>query len=436
MRDLIVVLGLAGLLPMALARPWIGLLGYTLIGFWNPHKFTWYLKDLRIAFLVGLATLIGLAVTRERKGIAWSRELVLMMMLAVYFVVTSFFAWVPEAASAQGSVVYRIYFMTFVMGMLIYGEKKIRAMFWVIMVGIGLFGVKGGIFSLMTGGQYHVVGPELTFLAANTSLGLAFNMTLPLLVYAAQEQTIKWRRHALYAAALLTVIATIFTFSRGAWIGLAVTALLVLLRMRRGVLIAVAMAPVALGALALIPGAVKDRAGTIGTYEQDNSAMTRIQAWSVAWNVAVSNPLTGGGFDYENYPDPSRWLSYADRKYDVHGRTPRAAHSIYFQVLGQHGFLAFGLFIALLVSTLLSFSDICRQAHGRPGLEWLEGYSKALQTGMVGFLVSGAFLNLAYFDLVYLYIGLVPILRRELREHAAPAPAATQPAVSYVTRAL
>jgi probable O-glycosylation ligase (exosortase A-associated) len=436
MRDLVVVLGLAGLLPMALAQPWIGLLGYTLIGFWNPHKFTWYLKDLRIAFVVGLATLIGLAVTRDRKGVAWSRELVLMIMLAVYFVITSFFAWVPEAARAQGSVVYRIYFMTFVMGMLIFGEKKIRGMLWVIMIGIGLFGVKGGIFSLLTGGQYHVVGPETTFLEANTSLGLAFNMTLPLLVYAAQEQTIKWRKYGLYAAAILTVIATIFTYSRGAWIGLAATGPLVLLRMKRGWLIAVAMAPIALGALALIPSAVKDRAGTIGTYQQDNSAMTRIQAWSVAWNVAVSNPLTGGGFDYENYPDPSRWLSYADRKYDVHGQTPRAAHSIYFQVLGQHGFLCFFLFVGLLASTMVSLTSICRNARGRPGLEWIEGYAKALQTGMVGFLVSGAFLNLAYFDLVYLYIGLVPILRRELREHGALAPAVTPQHVSYVTRTL
>jgi probable O-glycosylation ligase (exosortase A-associated) len=164
--------------------------------------------------------------------------------------------------------------------------------------------------------------------------------------------------------------------------------------------------------------------------------MTRIQAWSVAWNVAVSNPLTGGGFDYENYPDPSRWLSYADRKYDVHGQTPRAAHSIYFQVLGQHGFLCFFLFVGLLASTMVSLTSICRNARGRPGLEWIEGYAKALQTGMVGFLVSGAFLNLAYFDLVYLYIGLVPILRRELREHGALAPAVTPQHVSYVTRTL
>jgi len=421
MRDFLVLTGIVVLVPIALARPWLGFLGYTLIGFWNPHKFTWYLQDIRIAFIVGVATLIGLAVTRDRRGIPWSAELTLMLLLAGYFVVTTLFAWAPEPAQEQLDRVLRIYFMTFVMGTLIFGERKIRGLLWTIMLGVGLFGVKGGAFSLATGGQYQVLGPESTFLEANTSLGLAFNMVLPLLVFAAQQEKIKWRKLALYGAALLTLTATIFTYSRGAWIGLAVTAGLLLLRMKRGLLIGIALVPFAVAAYTFIPDKVFSRAETIGNYEQDNSAMTRIQAWSVAWNVAVHNPLLGGGFDFEAYPDPARWLGYADRKYDVQGQTPRAAHSIYFQVLGQHGFVAFGLFVALLIATMRSYSDIHRRALAQPGVEWLAGYSKALQTGMVGFLVSGAFLNLAYFDLVYLYIGLVPILKREIRERELQA---------------
>ncbi len=419
MRDIVVLLGAVVLIPLAFARPWLGFLGYTLIGFWNPHKFTWYLKDMRIALMVGMATLVGLLVTRERRGIAWSKEMVLMIVLMVYFTITSMFAWVPEVAWGQWDRVFRIYFMTFIMGMLIYGEKKIRAMLWTIMLGIGLFGVKGALFSIATGGQYHVVGPETTFLEANTSLGLAFNMTLPVLAFAAQEQKIRWRRLALYAAALLTMIAAIFTYSRGAWLGLGATIPFLLLRMKRGILIGILMIPVALVGVSLIPDKVFNRAETIGTYQQDNSAMTRIQAWSVAWNVALESPLLGGGFDYESYPDPTRWLSHADRKYDDVDQTPRAAHSIYFQILGQHGFLAFGLFMLMVVSTMLSYSSISKAVRGQPDLEWIGGYAKALQIGMIGYLVSGAFLNLAYFDLLYLYIALVPIFRREIREHAA-----------------
>src|SRR5689334_16982231 len=101
MRDLVVVFGIVLLVPIALMRPWLGFLGYTLIGFWNPHKFTWALKDMRIALIVGVATLIGLALTRERRGVAWSRELVIMLMLASFFIVTTAFAWAPDAAFAQ-----------------------------------------------------------------------------------------------------------------------------------------------------------------------------------------------------------------------------------------------------------------------------------------------------------------------------------------------
>jgi probable O-glycosylation ligase (exosortase A-associated) len=151
--------------------------------------------------------------------------------------------------------------------------------------------------------------------------------------------------------------------------------------------------------------------------------MTRIQAWSVAFNVAKDHPFVGGGFDYENYPDPNRWLSYADRKYDSVDQTPRAAHSIYFQVLGQHGFVGFGIFMALMGLAFLSFSGIARDVRSIPELGWLGRYAKAMQVGMIGYLVSGAFLNLAYFDLIYLYIGLIAIFRREIREFRVANPA-------------
>ena len=425
MRDLLVFLGIVGLVPAALARPWIGFLGYTLIGFWNPHKFTWYLQDLRIALIVGMATLLGLAFTRDRRGIPWTRELVLMLLLAAYFIVTTIFAWNPDAAAVQLDRVLRIYFMTFVMGTLIFGEQKIRGVLWTLMLGIGVFGVKGGVFALQTAGQYQVVGPETTFLEANTALGLAFNMVLPLLVCAAEEQTIRWRKLAMYGAVLLTFIATIFTYSRGAWIGLATVLCVLLLRMKRGILIGAMLLPVGLAGSLLIPQKVYDRAQTISKYDEDNSAMTRVQAWSVAWHLALKEPFLGGGFDFENGVNPSRWLALSDRKYDIQGDTPRAAHSIYFQVLGQHGFVAFGLFIALLAATMLSFNDIYRKARERPDMQWMANYARALQTGMVGFLVSGAALNLAYFDLLYLYIGLIPIMKREVRERERPAVAAS-----------
>ena len=63
--------------------------------------------------------------------------------------------------------------------------------------------------------------------------------------------------------------------------------------------------------------------------------MGRINAWTMALNLAKDN-FFGGGFSiYESAvfaryaPDPEA----------------RAAHSIYFQVLGEHGFVGLFLFL-------------------------------------------------------------------------------------------
>src|SRR5262249_3694838 len=89
LRDLLLILILAGLIPTALVRPWIGILGWYWIGMMNPHLLTWgFARQLPVAMLIAIATLIGLVLTRERKGIAWNRELILVALMFLHFTFT------------------------------------------------------------------------------------------------------------------------------------------------------------------------------------------------------------------------------------------------------------------------------------------------------------------------------------------------------------
>ena len=84
----------------------------------------------------------------------------------------------------------------------------------------------------------------------------------------------------------------------------------------------------------------------------------------------LGSPANGAGFEFEYAPDQQRWLSYGDRKYDWAIQRSSAAHSIYFQVLGQHGFVAFALFLMLLLGTQLRLRRIRSQRMNettRPG---------------------------------------------------------------------
>lgn len=417
MRDYVVIAIILASLPAILKRPWVGILMWYWIGLMNPHKLGWGIANsMPLAMIVGIVTIGAMLLSRDQKPIAWNSGMALIFALGGYFTLTNFFAWAPDEAWSQWDKVMKILLVTFISTKLIYGQKRIHALFLIIALSIGFYGFKGGLFSITTGGHYRVWGPENSFIGGNTSIGLAMLMVLPLLLYLAREEQRKWLRLGLYATFWLTVISTVFTYSRGALLGLAAITPLMLLRSNKKFLVVVILVPLAYFGKDVIPEEMYSRAETVGNYEQDNSSMQRIQAWGVALNVAKAHPLVGAGFNYEYAADAdARWIEYAPFLGEWNNRA-RSTHSIYFQVLGQHGFIALALFIFLLLSMYIVTGRIRRDALKSNTHEWIANYALAIQIGTVGYIISGAFLSLAYFDLLYAYVAIVAILQRELND--------------------
>jgi probable O-glycosylation ligase (exosortase A-associated) len=89
---------------------------------------------------------------------------------------------------------------------------------------------------------------------------------------------------------------------------------------------------------AVMPQEWYDRMNTINTYQEDQSAQGRINAWHTAFNVAKDR-ITGGGFEI--------WFPPTFRQYAPDPSNVRDVHSIYFEIMGEQGFVGFGLFMAL-----------------------------------------------------------------------------------------
>jgi putative inorganic carbon (HCO3(-)) transporter len=418
MRDYILTAFIFAIIPVCFFRPWIGIIAWYWFGLMNPHRHTWnFAFTLPFAMLIAIATMAGMLFARDRRPIPWNRELVIMVVLVLYFTITSYFAWVPEVAWPQWEKVFKVVLMTLVATMFIYGRDRIRVLMLTVVFSIGFYGVKAFFWVLRSGGSEHVQGPDNTFMDGNTFIGLAFNMVLPLMIFMAREETKPWLRRTLYFMAACTVVSTIFTYSRGAYVGLAIIIPLIFLRSRQKVLAACILVPALLLAPFVLPDKVGKRADLIENYQEDRSANQRLQSWTVAWNLASDRPFTGAGFEFE-YGDPVRWFSYASEKYMWAISRTSAAHSIYFQVLGQHGFLATGLFFALLFGTLLSLARTKKHALRSPHTSWMATYANGMQVAMVGYMVSGAFLSAAYFDLAWLFFAISAILAHELRNVA------------------
>ena len=73
--------------------------------------------------------------------------------------------------------------MTFISMILINSRERVHALVWIIVASLGFYGAKGGVFTLLGGGEQRVWGPANSFIADNNALALALIMTLPLMRY-------------------------------------------------------------------------------------------------------------------------------------------------------------------------------------------------------------------------------------------------------------
>jgi probable O-glycosylation ligase (exosortase A-associated) len=419
MRDIAVTLVIFATLPFILWRPYVGVLVWTWIGFMNPHRLTWsWAYDMPFAMIVALFTLFGLLISREPKKIPWTREAVLMAIFLAWTLVTTINAMYPYFAWPHLNQFWKILLMVYVTMMLMQSKERIDLLVWVIALSIGFYGVKGGIFTIVHGGVYHVRGPEGSFIGGDNEMGLALIMTIPLLRYLQLTTSNFWIRSGLAGAMLLCAVATVGSQSRGALLGLVAMGGFLWLKSRNKIFTGMLGAIAVVLVLMVMPQQWYDRMATIKNYESDPSAMGRINAWKMAFNMAQNRPL-GGGFDsFKEYS----FNLYAPDPDDVHD-----SHSIYFEVLGEHGFIGLALFLLLGLMTWRTASSVIGRARRDRDKRWLADLAAMIQVSLVGYGSAGAFLGLAYFDYYYTLIALVVLCKTALSSSAADR--VVQPAV-------
>ncbi len=403
MRDVIVVSIVTVFAVMALRRPWIGVLLWTWLSLMNPHRFTWgFAYDAPLAAIAAVTTLLGLFMTKERQSPFKGAPVGIFAAFAIWITVSWLFGVDTDGDYLQWSKVMKIYFMTFIALALLQTKHHIIAFAWVAAASLAILGAKGGVFTILHGGSFRVWGPPGSFIEDNNEFALALIITIPLLHFLQLQVTNKWVRHGLSATMFLCAASALGSHSRGALLAIAAMGAMLWWRSRRKGSTSLLILVFLMAMLPIMPEEWWSRMETIGTYEEDQSAQGRLYAWSVAWAVAKHN-LFGAGMSYQN---GSIFALYGD------GAGPIAAHSIYFQVLGNHGFIGLLIFVCLWFSTYRYGGWLNKHAILIPEAKWAANLGGMVQVALVGYAVGGAFLSLAYFDLPYYMMVLVVIARK------------------------
>lgn len=402
MRQGLLILIVAFGSAWALAHPSFGVLLWTWLSIMNPQRYTWG-ADLPFAAVAGGATLIGLFLTKDKRNFFISPPSVALILFVLWICIGYPFSFFSDASTDMLIKVLKIDLMVLVTLILLYSKRHIIQMVWVLVFSLGFFGVKGGIFTLTTGGNYRVWGPDNSFIAGNNEVALAMIMVIPLMYFLRDQAKSMWQRNAWLVAMGLTAVSVIGTQSRGAFVAIAAMSVLLWLRGRQKLQFGTLLVIGSILLMSFMPEAWHERMNTIDVYQQDGSAMGRINAWWMTWNLACHHFFGGGFAIYE----PSLFAIYAPNPLDLH-----VAHSIYFSVLGEHGFVGLALFLTIWGLTWRSANWLRKNAKGNAETEWAAMLGGMCQVSLLGYAVGGAFLSLAYFDLPYDIMTLVVLTRR------------------------
>ena len=401
MRDILLTMIVFGFIPFILYRPYVGILVWSWLGFMNPHRLCYgFAYDFPYSKIIGLITIVSFLIFYKDKVLPKSSMLLWLLLMFVFWTgITTIDAIYPEEAMTVWAGFLKIVFMVFLTLFMVNDVKKLNMLIAVIVLSLGFYGFKGGLFTLITAGAFHVWGPSETFISENNSIGLALVMVLPLMWYMYTIAEGKYLKRFIILSMFLTAIAVVGTHSRGAFLAIMVMTTFLIMKSRAKFKFGAAVIIAAPLIFAFMPQSWHDRMDSIKNYEQDESAMQRINAWEYSINLAGDHPLTGGGY---NAFSEELFARYSNRP-DIPWQGP---HSIYFETLGEHGYVGLLLFLLMGLTLYKTMGYVIKRSKDYEDMRWAGDLAAMTQVSIVGYAVAGAFLELATFDLYYMFIAI------------------------------
>jgi probable O-glycosylation ligase (exosortase A-associated) len=404
MRDIALTLGLLFYLPMALRMPAAGALCWAWFSIMNPHRQVYgFTYGQPLNAVVAVATLVGWAFNREPKRLPAGPIPGLLIALMLWVTLDTPLGVVPSYSWLLWNRDIKVFALSLLMFFLFTTKARIHAMVWVVVLALGYYGLKGGVFTIVHGGHAIVFGPEGSVYFDNNQLAVAIVTELPLLYYLMRHTRAAWLRLPALLALGLQVVMVFGSYSRGGVLALAVMLAIMWLRSDRKVLYGLLVLAVVGGGLSLMPDNFFDRLDSVGNFGADASFQGRVTAWKVATLYAIEHFPLGAGF---NGAETRLVFQHYFPEEGVH-----AAHSIYFQILGDHGFIGLALYLAILLLALREAALIRRQTRGNPDLLWAYELADLMRVSLIAFYFGGAALSMAYSDVYLIVIALLVNLR-------------------------
>ncbi len=419
MRDLALLVFIVFSSYYILRSPFIGVALSIWTSLFTPNLWVFgFGQSLRINFLFLALFLISLIINKSKiKNVDYKFTPLCFTHIAFFLLGTLsalFTISQEDVVWLEWSYFYKTLLLYFFVVFVVHTEVQVKTILWAMVLSVSFIGLSEGLKYVLSGGGHVIVGVLYSKMQDRNSLALAMNMILPLLFLLRNYTENKKVKTFLLIIAIFNIIAILGSFSRGGLIGLIVVGFFYFLRSDRKILISVFAVVIGIGAVNFMPDRWTQRMNTIESADQDESFLGRVVAWKQAVLIANDHPLVGVGF--KGGQNQAIWTYYKP-DFDIFNSIidtsntnfvqAKAAHSIYFQVMGDMGYTGLSLFLLLLFT---SYRYIRFAEKNLPRASFFHDLAGMTKISLAAYAVAGAALSLPYFDILYVIFGLSTIV--------------------------
>ena len=419
MRDLALLLFILFASYYILRSPFIGVALSIWTSLFTPNLWVFgFGQSLRINFLFLALFLISFFINKSKIKNTNYRFTALCFMHIAFFLLGTLSAVFTisqeDVVWLEWSYFYKTLLLYFFVVLVVHTELQIKTILWAMILSVSFIGLSEGLKYFLSGGGHVIEGVLFSKMQDRNALALAMNMILPLLFLLRNYTENKKVKNFLLVIAIFNIIAILGSFSRGGLIGLIVVGFFYFLRSDRKILISVFAVVIAISAVNFMPDRWTQRMNTIESADKDESFLGRVVAWKQAVLIANDHPFVGVGF--KGGQNQGIWTYYKpdfdifNSIIDTSGTNfvqAKAAHSIYFQVMGDMGYTGLFLFLLLLFTSyrFIRFAEKNLQADS-----FYHALAGMTKISLAAYAIAGAALSLPYFDILYVIFGLSTIV--------------------------
>lgn len=200
------------------------------------------------------------------------------------------------------------------------------------------------------------------------------------------------------------------TYSRGAYVVLAIDVVLILFVFERrfSPLVGVAGVTVLILLIPFLPANYRDRFDTLTAFTsqngiyQDTSFRGRSSEMLTGLAMFAEHPILGVGTG--NYPtNYQRYTQLIGIEFRAQARDP---HSLYVQLLAETGILGTLAFLGMVASLFTALNKACRELERSPHLQdWLP-WMNAIRMAILSYLMTSVFLHNAYIRYFWVLVAM------------------------------